>query len=66
MSQPINRCSDSTCVEVTRDGDGVVLTSTIGTDRGLVRYDDGEWTKFVADVKAGAWDHTVAENLTTV
>lgn len=62
-------CASGACVNVTtgalaRDVDGgmvpgVELTSTIEGNDGFVKYTNAEWAKFVADVKAGVWDHTV-------
>lgn len=53
-------CTGGNCVEVTPIDGGVVLTSTLGADKGRVEYTHGEWAQFVGDVKAGRVDHTVS------
>ncbi len=39
--------------------DGVVVRSTLDPARTVVFTDD-EWSKFIADVKAGDWDISLA------
>jgi hypothetical protein len=53
------RCSSGACVDVERLADGVVLTSTLGPDKGRVLYNLEEWSGFVADVKDGKFDWSV-------
>jgi hypothetical protein len=50
-------CANVACVDAKRDGDEIVFTSTLGADKGSVRYNQGEVTQFIGDVKAGSWDH---------
>lgn len=53
----VTRCGSNACVDIKADGDEFVFTSTLGEDKGSVRYDRAELTQFFGDVKAGNWDH---------
>ena len=52
-------CANTTCVAADRRDDGVHVTSTIVGNDGLVVFTQDEWNVFIADAKAGRWDHTV-------
>jgi len=54
------RCASSTCVDVARnfENDGVVVRSTLAPDT-TVAFTDAEWSKFLADAKAGHWDRSL-------
>ena len=52
-------CHLNGCVAVEVIDDEVVCTSTIEGNEGRVVYTRDEWNAFVAQVKEGAWDHTV-------
>lgn len=51
------QCGTAACVDAKRDGDDIVFTSTLGADKGSVRYNQAEVTQFIGDVKNGNWDH---------
>jgi Domain of unknown function (DUF397) len=59
-------CSSGACVDVTTTPDGVALTSTIDGNNGRVTYTADEWSTFMADVKSGAWDHTLDQATASV
>ncbi len=50
-------CGTNACVDIKTDGGEFVFTSTLGEDKGSVRYNRAELTQFFSDVKAGNWDH---------
>jgi hypothetical protein len=50
-------CANVACVDIKADGDEFLFTSTLGADKGSVRYNRDELTQFFGDVKAGNWDH---------
>ncbi|MEU7904791.1 DUF397 domain-containing protein [Actinoplanes sp. NPDC049118] len=54
--QWIRRCADSSCVEVARDGDDVVVRD--GKDAGgpRLRFTGEAWKSFQAGVAAGEFD----------
>lgn len=51
------QCGTSACVDIKADGDEFLFTSTLGADKGSVRYNRDELGQFFGDVKAGNWDH---------
>jgi hypothetical protein len=51
-------CANVACVDAKPIGNGEFLfTSTLGADKGSVRYNHEELVQFFGDVKAGNWDH---------
>lgn len=53
-------CGSNACVHVEETDTGVVLTSTLGADKGRVEYNRDEWTQFISDVHAGQYDQVSA------
>lgn len=54
-----NRCSGADCVSVTVYEDGSVDLYSTRRPRQAVVIDADEWIKFVEEVRAGEWDHTL-------
>lgn len=56
MPSTVLRCATGACVEVDIADGVVAVTSTVAPGR--VEYTRTEWDTFLAQVKAGGWDHT--------
>jgi Domain of unknown function (DUF397) len=49
------RCESGSCAEVKRDGDGVLIRSSLAPEA-MIRLTDDEWQVFRAGVAAGDFD----------
>jgi hypothetical protein len=49
-------CGSSACVEVARDGDGVLVRDSKDPAAAPLRFTADEWAAFVAGVRAGEFD----------
>ncbi|BAL87321.1 hypothetical protein AMIS_21010 [Actinoplanes missouriensis 431] len=48
-----SRCGTSTCVEVARDGDRILLRDSKNPDVAPLAFTEEEWRAFAAGVEAG-------------
>jgi hypothetical protein len=49
-------CADKSCVEIRRDGGGILIRQSDDPDGPRLRFTPDEWTAFVGGVKAGEFD----------
>lgn len=52
-------CASALCVAVDVVPEGVIVRTTLTPELPGQPVTDGEWAKFITEVKAGAWDYTV-------
>jgi hypothetical protein len=52
-----SRCGTSTCVEVARDGDRILMRDSKHPEMAPLAFGEAEWAAFVAGVAAGEFRH---------